>query len=150
METFLQTITRIGSFLICARLLMHFRPDGSYEKYLKFLVSMMVLAQLLLPVLEGLKTGRNTVEIPFLSNPDWKLTETVHTTMEQDTERILEEITLLQWRIQQEEMRGKEEQDVQEAMEDTLHETGGEMRRIESIVIEPIISGGTSRKEIVP
>lgn len=45
-----QTICRTGIFMICAQALVHFRPQGSYEKYLKLLVSVMVLIQLFLPL----------------------------------------------------------------------------------------------------
>ena len=45
-----QTICRTGIFMICAQTITHFRPNESYEKYLKLLVSVMVLIQLFLPV----------------------------------------------------------------------------------------------------
>lgn len=47
---FFKAICQIGIFLVCAQSIVHFRPDGSYEKYLKLLVSIMVLAQLLQPL----------------------------------------------------------------------------------------------------
>ena len=37
-------------FIICAQVLVHFRPNGSYEKYMKMLVSAMILIQLIGPV----------------------------------------------------------------------------------------------------
>ncbi len=45
----LEDIRSVGIFLICAQLLIHFRPDGSYVKYLRLLVSIMILVQLLEP-----------------------------------------------------------------------------------------------------
>lgn len=45
-----QTICRTGIFMICAQTIAHFRPNESYEKYLKLLVSVMVLIQLFLPI----------------------------------------------------------------------------------------------------
>ena len=48
--TFFQTICRVGIFMICAQAVIHFRPDQSYEKYLKLLVSVMVLVQIFQPV----------------------------------------------------------------------------------------------------
>ena len=45
-----QTICRTGIFMICAQTIVHFRSNESYEKYLKLLVSVMVLIQLFLPV----------------------------------------------------------------------------------------------------
>lgn len=47
---FFQTICRVGIFMICAQAIVHFRPQETYEKYLKLLVSIMVLIQLFLPV----------------------------------------------------------------------------------------------------
>lgn len=35
--------------MICAQMLIHFRPGGSYVKYLRLLVSIMILVQLLEP-----------------------------------------------------------------------------------------------------
>ncbi len=51
MHSFLMnTICRTGIFIICAQVLVHLRPKGSYEKYLKMLMSAMILMQLFLPV----------------------------------------------------------------------------------------------------
>ncbi len=47
---FFKAICQIGIFLVCAQSIVHFRPDGSYEKYMKLLVSIMVLTQLLQPL----------------------------------------------------------------------------------------------------
>ncbi len=50
MRDFMEAIVRMGTFMICAQVLIHFRPNGSYEKYMKLLVSVMVLVQLFSPV----------------------------------------------------------------------------------------------------
>lgn len=50
MDGLFQTICRIGIFMICAQAVIHFRPEEAYEKYLRLLVSAMVLIQLFLPV----------------------------------------------------------------------------------------------------
>ena len=44
---FVGMVCRMGVFLICAQAVVHFRPKAVYEKYLKMLVSAMVLIQLL-------------------------------------------------------------------------------------------------------
>ncbi|MCM1024899.1 MAG: hypothetical protein NC432_00550 [Roseburia sp.] len=49
-DTLLQAICKVGIFMICAQAVIHFRPREAYEKYLKLLVSVMILLQLLLPV----------------------------------------------------------------------------------------------------
>ncbi len=50
MDSLFQAICRMGIFMICAQAVVHFRPQESYEKYLKLLVSAMVLIQMLLPI----------------------------------------------------------------------------------------------------
>lgn len=46
----METICRIGIFIICAQVLIHFRPNASYEKYFKMLASAMILVQLFAPL----------------------------------------------------------------------------------------------------
>lgn len=43
-------ICRMGIFMVCAQAIVHFRPKASYEKYLKMLVSAMMLMQMFLLV----------------------------------------------------------------------------------------------------
>ncbi len=50
MSGIVKAICQIGVFMICAQAFVHFRPKASYEKYLKMLVSAMVLVQLFLSV----------------------------------------------------------------------------------------------------
>lgn len=51
MNSFLmQTVCKTGIFVICAQVLVHFRPNATYEKYMKMLVSAIILLQLFLPV----------------------------------------------------------------------------------------------------
>ncbi len=45
-----QAICQVGTFMICAQAVVHFRPKASYEKYLKLLVSVMILIQIFLPI----------------------------------------------------------------------------------------------------
>lgn len=47
---FVESICKTGIFIICAQVLVHFRPKASYEKYLKMLVSAMILVQLFAPI----------------------------------------------------------------------------------------------------
>lgn len=53
----LGSIRQIGIFMICAQALIYFKPKGSYEKYMKLLVSAMILVQILSPV-AALLSGR--------------------------------------------------------------------------------------------
>ena len=50
LNSFFQAICRVGIFMICAQALLHFRAQETYEKYLKMLVSIMILIQLFIPV----------------------------------------------------------------------------------------------------
>lgn len=54
LEEFLEVIRNAGIFIICAQAIMHFRPKASYEKYLKVLVSIIVLIILLVPCFQVL------------------------------------------------------------------------------------------------
>lgn len=50
LDGLLSSIRQIGVFMICAQALIHFKPKSSYEKYLKLLVSAMILVQFLSPI----------------------------------------------------------------------------------------------------
>ncbi len=63
MELFMKSIIQMGIFMICAQVLIHFRPNGSYEKYMKILVSIMILIQVMYPVVSLITGGkRNLIE----------------------------------------------------------------------------------------
>lgn len=49
-SAFFKSICQIGIFMVCAQTITHFRPNSSYEKYMKLLVSGMVLIQILQPM----------------------------------------------------------------------------------------------------
>ena len=40
----------MGIFMVCAQTIVYFRPKVVYEKYLKLLLSMMILVQLIAPL----------------------------------------------------------------------------------------------------
>ncbi|MDR2044924.1 MAG: hypothetical protein LBQ15_11300 [Clostridium sp.] len=48
-QSFFQAVCRIGIFMICAQVVLHFRPSKAYEKYMKMLVSTMILIQVFQP-----------------------------------------------------------------------------------------------------
>lgn len=60
MDAFFKGICQMGIFMICAQAIVHFRPDSSYEKYLRMLVSAMILVQVFLPI-ANLFTGKTTL-----------------------------------------------------------------------------------------
>lgn len=49
-NSFLEFMKSIGIFIICAQSLVHFTAGKSYEKYVKVLIGMMILAQFVAPV----------------------------------------------------------------------------------------------------
>ena len=53
-----EKIVVMGIFIICAQAVIHFSPSNAYAKYLKLLLSMMVLIQLLQPILV-ITVGKN-------------------------------------------------------------------------------------------
>ncbi len=59
----LSMICQIGIFIVCAQTVTHFRPNASYEKYFKLLVSLMILAQIIQPLSEVFsKRGQEDLE----------------------------------------------------------------------------------------
>ncbi len=50
LQEWLRNIKNMGIFLICAQMLIHFRPNGSYTKYFRLLVGIMLLVQLMEPI----------------------------------------------------------------------------------------------------
>ena len=113
MKTILfDAICRVGIFLICARTVVHFRPKGAYEKYLKLLVSAMVLIQLLFPMSSFFtEDGGFRVKsgIEFFTKEFEKDMEEIRSDLA-DTDSLLRNMTLRQVRAQtkQQEM-GKQE-----------------------------------------
>lgn len=56
-KTFLEFMKEIGIFIICAQSLIHFVAGKKYEKYMKVLIGMMILAQFVAPVRDILSDG---------------------------------------------------------------------------------------------
>lgn len=106
-----QTICRIGIFMICAQAIVHFRPEGAYEKYLKLLVGSMILIQLFLPVGRLLFWGDGQ-ELALKSEKFMEELEEEMAAAEKnalETEAILEQMTLEEVRRRVEEVRTLEE-----------------------------------------
>ncbi len=61
----LKEIGQVASFLICAGMLLHFRAKESYEKYIRLIVSMMVLLLLVQP-LWGIMNGEKSENLMWL------------------------------------------------------------------------------------
>lgn len=48
-DTLKTTVCQIAVFMICAQAIAHFRPKEAYEKYLRMLLSVMILIQIFQP-----------------------------------------------------------------------------------------------------
>lgn len=46
-DRLLQIVKQTGIFIVCAQMLLHFKPAECYEKYIRLLISIMVLAQVI-------------------------------------------------------------------------------------------------------
>lgn len=53
----LAMIKQISIFIICAQMILHFKAEQKYGKYLKLLIGVMVLAQLFVPLMSLLGQG---------------------------------------------------------------------------------------------
>lgn len=91
----LEKIGQLAVFLICAQTLVHFRAKESYEKYIKLLVSMMLLILLVEPIMNLFsERSRGT----FLEQVQWyeqQLQEIVTSTglENQEIQQRLQDIT---------------------------------------------------------
>ncbi len=128
----LQTICRIGIFMICAQTIVHFRPRETYEKYLKLLVSVMVLIQLFLPVGSFLLGGGMEQALEklgtFRSQMEQEMDEAAREAAE--TDALLERMTL-------EEIRRRMEEQAAEAAEEDIPEEGEETPE-DVVIVGPI------------
>ena len=48
---FLELLKKVTVFMLAGQLIVHFLPAGGYEKYVKMMISIMVLSQIVLPLL---------------------------------------------------------------------------------------------------
>lgn len=91
-----QAICKVGIFMICAQAIIHFRPREAYEKYLKLLVSVMILIQLFLPFggfLLGESVGE-TAERLALFRERLEQEFRLSTLEAEETDKLLEQMTL--------------------------------------------------------
>lgn len=121
----LQTICRIGIFMICAQAVVHFRPRETYEKYLKLLVSVMVLIQLFLPLGSFLLGGGMEQTLEGLELFRAQLEQEMETAAREAeaAEQLLEQMTLEEIRKEMEEQNSMaESQDEQEPFVEEIPE----------------------------
>lgn len=134
-----QTICRTGIFMICAQTITHFRPNESYEKYLKLLVSVMVLIQLFLPVgafLAGVSGTGGSID-GFRESLEQSMEEARQQAAQ--TEAMLEQMTLEEVRrhIEEEAASGEAASGEQSEAEEQSDITPVEISPID-VIVEPI------------
>ena len=124
MEMIMKAIVQMGIFMICAQVLIHFRPNGSYEKYMKMLVSIMILIQVAFPIAGLLTGGKSNLE----ERAAWfetRIQESMKAAQEaaEESDRLLEQMTLEQLKEQisegaaaEREIENQEEQNVLQEM----------------------------------
>lgn len=130
-----QAICRTGIFMICAQAIVHFRPQESYEKYLKLLVSAMILLQLFLPLGSFLAGIGGEAAMGQLDSFRKSLEQSMEETRKQaeETDAMLERMTLEEVRRRMEAQAVQENQAAQSPEVDSLQQAG---QQIEGISIE--------------
>lgn len=113
-DAFRETVCQIAVFMICAQAIAHFRPKESYGKYLRMLLSVMILVQIFQPF-SSLLFGVSGQELSLGMAAFWEeLEESMDRASKQAalTEKRLESMSLeeVQERLaQQEQMAGQEQ-----------------------------------------
>lgn len=122
-----QAICRTGIFMICAQAITHFRPQESYEKYLKLLVSTMILIQIFIP-LSNFVTGFGQSGLSGqLSGFQTSLEQSMEEARRQaeKTDKMLEEMTLEEVRRRMEEQAAQNAGQQASEQEQNRDEQGG-------------------------
>ena len=122
-----QAICRTGIFMICAQAITHFRPQESYEKYLKLLVSTMILIQIFIP-LSNFVTGFGQSGLSGqLSGFQTSLEQSMEEARRQaeKTDKMLEEMTLEEVRRRMEEQAARNAGQQVSEQEQNRDEQGG-------------------------
>lgn len=135
----LARIGQLAIFLICARTLVHFRAKASYEKYIKLLVSLMLLILLAQPLLELFGGGISVQERMDKYENELQAIMQTPSLQGEEIEKILENITQKHVeekyaRVQQEE--AKKMQNAQKT--EKTEKTGKEAKLEISIEVDAI------------
>ena len=145
LNSFFQAICRVGIFMICAQALLHFRAQETYEKYLKMLVSIMILIQLFIPVGAFFMVEKKDETAEALRQFKQDMEAGIQAAEENAAaaDAILEQMTL-------EEVQSRmEEQAAEQTEEQEDHGTMTQNSGRENIEVEPIepVSVGTGSPE---
>lgn len=98
MSILIKSLIQTAVFMICARAMVQLRPKGDYEKYLKLLVSLMILSQITF-ALTGLWKGGGEQE-KQLEDLEQQLSESLSKagSLTGEAQRKVEELTMGQIR----------------------------------------------------
>lgn len=129
-NSFFQAICRMGIFMICAQAILHFRPQEAYEKYLKLLVSVMVLIQLFMPLGSFLLGGGGQEAADLLEQFKQELEQGMETAREsaEEADEMLQQMTLeeVRRRMEEQENAGEGEKgEMEEEKSGVLEKQGG-------------------------
>lgn len=159
-----QAICRVGIFMICAQALLHFRAQDTYEKYLKLLVSIMILLQLFLPVGMFFSGGNGETAAEALKQFEREMEESIREVEENAAavDAVLEQMTLREVQglleaeqespeAEQEDSGTKPQDGEVQPEENGTADTEGEdtqgVKDIEPISIEPVSVGAGEENE---
>lgn len=131
----LKEIGEIAVFIICAQTLLHFRAKESYEKYIKLLISMIVLLLLLKPFFMGI----NDMEEEFLEELVVGYEREVGEAVFFDLEQADVEAVMLS--MANEAVAGEEMERTLETQEGSAEESAGKAESSNGILIEKIQIG---------
>lgn len=133
-----QAICKVGIFMICAQAIVHFRPQEAYEKYLKLLVSVMILIQLFLPVGSFLLGGGMGETARRLEQFREDLEQELNMSAQEaaDADKTLERMTLeeVRRRMEEQERKAEENSESNDDIEDSIPEI--------SVTVDPIVIEG--------
>lgn len=111
----LSEIGRVAVFIICAQTLLHFRAKESYEKYIKLLISMMVLLFLLCPFVKAVSGTDTETFMQVIAGYEEGLEEAVFCTsgeqtgVEEVVKRMAEEAMIQESLLQEQYAQNGEE-----------------------------------------
>lgn len=120
----LRIVGQVGIFMICAQAVLHFKPAESYGKYIRLLISLMVLVQLIVPVLEIFGASGKAAfsgRVAFYDEELVKHMEEVNITSV-SAEKLLEKLTLEEIKTR---INNEESQEAEQDAEETWDVSGG-------------------------
>lgn len=139
-ERLLQITKQTGIFIVCAQMILHFKAAECYEKYIRLLISIMVLAQVIVAIstVFGKEGG-----LFFDGRVDYYrglLAESMEEADMEKVESILEKMTMAEVQARVDAMQKEQESEEQEGVEPpqsgTVQQSAAAGQPVEKIDIE--------------